>query len=467
LGSSDTFCAYCASRIIFDATRNSFRASHQRRDAIVCHFGNRTGKPLAFAYHSRDSKATCWHAKESGMLLPPFMKLSLPKRLFVAGFIFRLAIVGYLVHVRPNSLAWGVNEAGAIARSMVLSHAYLSPYASGLPTAWLAPVYPALISLAFTLFGIQTSASVVAMMLFNIACSALTGVICYRIGQRCFGERAGQIAGWAWALCPYIAMMPYILWDSCLAALLLAYAPLLTLRLDESRKKWLGCGMIWGISSLVSTSLLAPLPCIIVYLFIKKPMHRAKLGLLLSTLVLCVSPWIIRNKLVMHEAFPVRSNGWAEIYFANLGYDHHPLSSTSEYQKLGETQFVNKLEAEAVLYIRTHPKQFLQSSVKRATEFWTFPVWIEPWFWSLLALALLGLWRSRSLILASAVIFYPLIYYASLSYARYRYPIEPILYVSAGFAVLEIHAWLTSFSASTAWSLWTRDAHVLRSRAAS
>ena len=54
---------------------------------------------------------------------------------------------------------------------------------------------------------------------------------------------------------------------------------------------------------------------------------------------LIIAPWTIRNYLVFREIVPIRSNGLAEIYFANCGFETHPLGPSMEYQALGEAAF--------------------------------------------------------------------------------------------------------------------------------
>ncbi len=175
------------------------------------------------------------------------------------GLLLRVLVVLYLVHVRSTALAWGINEAGGIARWIVLQHSFSTPFhdATG-PTAWLGPVYPALVAVSFLLFGVATPASALAVMIFNAICSALTGWVVYRIARFVVNERAGLIAGWLWALSPYVMLMPFILWDTSLSALVLGYAFLRTLELNNGRARdWMLCGATWGFAGLVGPSLLS------------------------------------------------------------------------------------------------------------------------------------------------------------------------------------------------------------------
>src|SRR6185295_9774852 len=85
--------------------------------------------------------------------------------IFATGLVLRLAAVGYLSRAAPHMLSWGANEAGGIARWIVTNQTFSSPFhdAHG-PTAWIAPVYPGIITCIFLVFGVQTPLSAVAVM---------------------------------------------------------------------------------------------------------------------------------------------------------------------------------------------------------------------------------------------------------------------------------------------------------------
>jgi 4-amino-4-deoxy-L-arabinose transferase-like glycosyltransferase len=367
--------------------------------------------------------------------------------IFGAGLIFRLAVIWYLARITPHMLTWGANEAGGIARWIVTNHSFSSPFhdASG-PTAWLGPVYPAIVAVIFFIFGIQTSLSALAVMYFNAICSAATGVIVYEIGAEIHSEKAGALAGWMWALSPYVAILPYILWDTALSALVFSGALLLTLRLAASSKPrdWMICGGLWGLAALVNPALLTPLPVLGLGLPSgEKERRRRVLALALAT-ALVIVPWTVRNFVVFRHIMLVRSNGLAEIYFANVGFGTHPLGPSMEYQNLGEAVFTAQTGQRAVEYVRSHPMNFIRDSLHRVPLFWTNPIN----FWPLSVVidlgALAGLIvvfrKSRQLAAPLIVVLavYPLIYYASQVASRYRHPIDPVLYALAGVALSQI-----------------------------
>jgi len=376
-------------------------------------------------------------------------KTSCMKRLvtiFGAGLALRLAAIWYLAHVTPHMLSWGANEAGGIARWIVTNHTFSSPFhdANG-PTAWLAPVYPAIVAGIFLVFGVQTPASALAVMCFNAVCSAATGVIVYAIGKEIHGERAGLCAGWMWAASPYIAILPYILWDTALSALLFSGALLLTMRLGSSSPlaHWIACGATWGFVALVNPALLTPLPILALLLF-DRGRRWKQVAVMAVCTVLVIVPWTIRNYVAFHEIMPIRSNGLAEVYFANCGFGTHPLGPSMEYQNLGEAAFTARAGHAAIECVRSHPMTFFRDSLSRALWFWIYPVNFWPLSVAIDFAALTGLimvfrrTRPAALPLIVVLTFFPLIYYASQDVSRYRHPVDPVLYALSGVVLSRI-----------------------------
>ena len=368
-----------------------------------------------------------------------------PAAIFIAGLVLRLAAIAYLARVTPHMISWGVNEVGGIAGWIVTNHTFSSPFhdAHG-PTAWIAPIYPGIVACIFVVFGIETPTSALAVMCFNAICSAATGVIVYEIGTEIHSEQAGTFAGWMWALSPYVAILPYILWDTALSALLGGLALLLTLRLASAGSRrlvdWLVCGAIWGVAAQVNPALLSPLP-ILAILLLDRGRKWRQVFVMAACIALLIIPWTIRNYVVFHKIVPIRSNGLTEVYFANCGFGAHPLGPSMEYQTLGESEFTARVSSGAIAYIQTHPATFVGDSLRRAIWFWIYPIDFWPLSVAVDIGALGGLiivFRRSSraaLPLMAVLVVYPLIYYGSQVVSRYRHPIDPVLYVLSGVAL--------------------------------
>jgi hypothetical protein len=354
----------------------------------------------------------------------------------------KLSLLAYFLHVKSGLTNWGMNEAGMIARSLILNHSYGGAFhdAPG-PTAWLPPAYPSVVAALFAIFGIQSRAAAVAFLILNCVFSAITAVLVMKIGTRCFSERVGLLSAILWVVSPTGAVTELILWDSCLAALSLSLAIWMTVKLEpESRvRNYLFAGAAWGCAGLVSPALLAPFLPILLVLYVRDKKAKQLLILALA-MVLVITPWTLRNFAVFHTVMPLRSNGWAEIYFGNVTFDHHPSGATMQYQSMGEIAFVEKTKHDVLRYVAAHPIEFSDLTARRAFHFWAWPGGALGLPFILALLSFFGAFHAirkspNGTVLMLVLIFYPVIYYVSYIFARYRHPIEPVIYVLAAYGV--------------------------------
>ena len=363
-------------------------------------------------------------------------------KIFALALTVKLSVLTFFLHVRPGLTNWGVNEPGMIARSLVLNHSYGGAFhdAPG-PTAWLAPAYPSIVAAVFMTFWVQSHAAAVVLLILNCLLSAITAVVVMKIGAQCFSARVGLLGAIFWAVSPTAAVIQLILWDSCLAALCLSLAIWMTVKLEPDSRVWdyLYAGAMWGCAGLVSPSLLAPFFPILLVLYVRDRKAKQLLVLALA-MVLVVTPWTLRNFAAFHTLMPIRSNGWAEIYFGNVSFALHPVGTSMQYQIMGEAAFVQKTKSDVLRYLATHPIEFSDLSARRAFNFWALPDGVLGSSFILGLLSFFGAFhasrKARSgAVLVLVLIFYPVIYYASYTFSRYRHPIEPIIYVLAAYGV--------------------------------
>ena len=363
--------------------------------------------------------------------------------LFAAG----LRIVVLIVLVAHSRVWWGINEAGTIGGALVQGRGFVSPFhdASG-PSAWFAPVYPSLIAAVFLVFGIKTIASAWAAALVNVLFASLTALVIRQLGREHFGETSGDLAAWVWAVSPPLLIMPWLLWDTCLSALAMSFAFLLLLRLNQHShvRMWALCGCIWGFAGLLNPALLAPLPA----LGLRAVWSRCTkgFGVLVLVCVLCILPWTVRNELQFHHFVPVRSNLWPELFFANAGFALHPHGDSMLYQREGEVAFSADMRVQLVHHLRSHAGDFLRRTGQRMIEFWVEPLNFGPCAALVSLAALAGLLRAKFAnrewaAFASALALYPVLYYFTFTFSRFRYPMEPLIYVVAGYAISELIAY--------------------------
>jgi len=362
-------------------------------------------------------------------------------------------------------------EMGRIGRSLATGGGFGNPFNGYTgPTAWEPPLYPLLIAGVFQLFGIYSQASAFILLTLNSIFSALTCILIFLIAKRCFSERVAVWSAWAWALLPSVMYWSTRwVWETSLAALLLAVLFWLTLVMEEREglKPWLTFSLIWGIAALTNPSLLAFLPASGLWIWY----HRWKLGkrslagvVLASGVFLgCIAPWLIRNYRTFGQPVFLRSNFGAELRIGNgpgangtwMEY-LHPTQNVFEmerYRRLGEMAYVKERKQEAIDFIRQDYGRFLGLSQKRFIYYWGgVPrqekiAWLAPMknaiFLLSSALAFWGLARALRKHRPGAWLFfglflcYPAVYYFVFPHPRYRHPIEPELLILLLYVISE------------------------------
>ncbi|MFI5182876.1 MAG: ArnT family glycosyltransferase [Vicinamibacteria bacterium] len=379
-------------------------------------------------------------------------------RIFTVALALRVAFLTlagrYAFQADYFGFGW---ETGRIARALATGRGFSDPF-HGLtgPTAWLAPLYPALLAAIFKLFGVYSPLSGWMALTFNSLCSASTAVLLHRTGRELFGEPTGKRAGWAWALLPYAIYWPTrIIWDTNLTACLLLLVFLLTVRLGRSPsgRLWAGFGLAWGLLALCNPAALAFGPTSWAWACLRSWRPRssfvAPLGAALVALS-CVTPWLVRNYEVFGEPVFIRGNFGAELRLGNapggLGTwaaSLHPTQSPREldrYRQMGELSYVAEKRREAIDAILGQPALFWTNTARRAYWFWfgmtrddpDLPPLLRNFGYAvafLLSLAGLGLMVRRrkpeSLLFAGLFALFPVVYYITFVTTRYRHPIEP------------------------------------------
>ena len=169
----------------------------------------------------------------------------------------------YRIRTTENNFGFGL-ETGRIAYSLANGMGFSSPFGGNTgPSAWTAPVYPWIVSLAFRVFGSYSQASAFVMLSFNSVFAALTSWTIYRTARRIFNPTVAIWSGWVWALYPdTIFWSVKWIWETSLSAFLLSLLFMLTVEMegDERLSSWIGYGLLWGIEALTNPAALAFLP---------------------------------------------------------------------------------------------------------------------------------------------------------------------------------------------------------------
>lgn len=407
--------------------------------------------------------------------------LSIPLIVVVA-VIARGAFAWHEGHEIPANLLGTVpfmQETGNIARALALGKGFSDALRQGTgATAWLTPVYPLLLAGIFRVFGIFTAASFVVAVALNILFSAAVCVPIFYAGRKIAGEGVGAAAAWLWAIFPNAIMIPYEwIWDTCLTVLLAAFIFWFTLTLAESLRPrdWSVYGLLWGFALMTNPALGSLLPFLLGWAAYRasysaevsgdsQQRSAALAGLAILIMVLCCTPWTVRNYVAFHRFVPLRSTFPMALWLGhNPVFDPRspittrvtPYEEGREYERLGETAYMREKGIEALNFMRTHRALEITLFRERLVAFWAgldSPlkaflraeslgdriVLLANFVVTLGTLA--GMvavwvkWRRYTLVLWAFPVVFPWLYYLTEPYLRYRQPIDPVLMILAALA---------------------------------
>jgi 4-amino-4-deoxy-L-arabinose transferase-like glycosyltransferase len=254
-------------------------------------------------------------------------------------------------------------------------------------TAWLAPVYPLMVSAILKVFGVFTARAFFACAALNILFSSAACVPIFFAGKRIGGMRVGAGAAWLWAVFPSGVMMPFEwIWDTSLSALLAAMLLWATLELAETETwlEWGAYGVLWGLALMTNPALGLLLPFLLGWVAVRgrgeSGLRWKRAGLAAGLAILCCVPWTIRNYVAFHRLIPVRSNLPFELWLGNNDiFDEHArggrksITRTEEarrYAQLGETGYMAEKWELATSFMRAHPELELRLAGRKFVSFW-------------------------------------------------------------------------------------------------
>jgi 4-amino-4-deoxy-L-arabinose transferase-like glycosyltransferase len=399
----------------------------------------------------------------SAYLLTSIVLVALALRLVISPFINDL--------MSPQHIqCW---EQGNVAAALASGHGFGSPFdAHQQPSAVMPPVYPLMVAAIFKVFGVRTTASVLAVHALDCALSALACIPVFLLARRSFGERVAWWAAWAWAFSPYgIYFAADWPWSTHLLLLCLCWLLYVAQNLEGSSRLsvWAGFGLLAGFAGLTEPSILVLVP----FLLGLACWSRRRAGepwrspafVAALALAATISPWMIRNALVFHRFIPMRDSMGLELWMGNNGYterwtsdDIHPLHDMREqaaYDK-GELAYMDRKAADAKAFIVAHPSWYAWMCLRRATFLWT-GYWsfdrdylaLEPtdlpnipFATALTLLCIAGLvcaWRRNrfeALRYGGVLFFFPIMYYFSHPEPYHLRPLDPIIVVLGCYAII-------------------------------
>lgn len=386
--------------------------------------------------------------------------------LVVGALSVRIILMVYLqTYQFPTEKSMGA-EMGWIARNLANGEGF--KFANYF--AWMAPLYPFILSLVFRLFGSYSLSSAIATLVIQSFVSSLVVIPLYFIGKRLFSQGVGFIAGLIWVFHPgslYYAIK--FVWSSSFTGLGLALITLLFLRLGDRPARTLDaflCGLVIGLTALSNPVIIAFVPFAALWLFwrSKKDLITAigQLSVIAITATGVLMPWTVRNYLIFRQFVPIKGQLGVNIWLGNHGPDiNQPTAGLAFWDKiedfyseeevayllsLNEVERDKVLQNRAIEFIVANPGTFTKYTLHRIYLFWRHTVrrkgtLLDKILLGLIPLTWLGIimswprWRDTVLLLLLFITF-PIIYYLThASFCRFRFPIEGLMLIFVAYAI--------------------------------
>jgi hypothetical protein len=374
---------------------------------------------------------------------------------------------------------------GSVPREMEMSRTAINLYENGHfanpfflvdtgPTAHVAPAFPVYLALLMHVFG--DKAEGLFALKISVELIVALQVALFPLFSQCLGM--GRLTGFI-AACAWIVAKPPLEWnwEGYYAAFTIAIVCCIYrehLDLKSNRPKWL----IWLLGFLMGLlMLLTPTIALVLASWLGWEIWRRKSTFLRTSFfplvllpALMVSPWLIRNYLVLHRA-AIRDNFGLELAVSNNNcarfstrinldsgcYDNmHPNGSFIEATKvaqLGEVRYNDQRLREAVGWIRSHPTRFMRLTGTRFIAFW-FPTETgnihyagtgrrleRSLIYLMTILSIGGVWilyhrdKNGAYVCMSCLLLYPLVYYIVEFCDRFRYPVLWLTFLLGAFPI--------------------------------
>lgn len=328
--------------------------------------------------------------KDAAVLrLPPVQETKPP----LARWVALIALLGtlwgtlYARHeggFRPRAPSFA--EEPRIALHLARGHGYLSPFdlsAAAPPTSWSPPIYPAVMAGAYKLFGIETHAAMVALVIFNASCFALTAAALFVLGSWFVNRTTGVIAA-ALLLCHplFLGRIAYF-WDAFPALAIFCWALLWAVWLARTRRTgvmgitFLGAAL--AALALTNSAYVLTIPAIL-WIATRGQIFRRRAMLIacaFAGFAIAMAPWTIRNYRIFGRLFFVRAGAPLELLIGNRPnssgisedvVDVHPFMFSPERNKVqawGEMAYFDDCARRFRHELRSRPGRFAQLCMLR------------------------------------------------------------------------------------------------------
>ncbi len=211
------------------------------------------------------------------------------------------------------------------------------------PSAWTAPVYPAVIGTTYRIFGVESHAALVVLLVINAVSFGLIAAALAELAILLFASPVpGVIGAVLLALNPLFYAGNF--WDGLVALAAFAWLVVITIR-TEVRGAEVGTfaaiGGIMGLVALTNPAYALTFPVLAVVLAAGLGRQRARrLAAIALALAIVVGPWTLRDYAAFGRVIVVRTGLGVQFWLGNMpgasgwldrrAYSHHPFVNPDE-----------------------------------------------------------------------------------------------------------------------------------------
>ncbi len=306
--------------------------------------------------------------------------------MFAVALVLRVACAW--LAVGPGAVPYG-DEATyhAVAANLARGVGFSLGGAAGLPTAFVPPVLPWLVSVLYRLTG----ADYFAAVLLQCVLGALTPLLLAALGGALVGSGTGRVAGWLAAVHPLLVFFSgHLLTETAFTVTVLLALLASVAWIKEPRPgRSLGTGLLWGLAALTRPTALA-LPLVVAAwawvplgLLLGGRARARQLALLLLGVVLAVAPWTARNGLALHALVPVTTGGGRALLDGNnpvawsdpggrggatSAFEREPYAT--RFRGRSEPEVDRLARDEALGFLRAHLAEWPAMAAAKLGRFW-------------------------------------------------------------------------------------------------
>lgn len=325
------------------------------------------------------------------------------------------------------------------------------------PTAHWSFLYPIYLAAVYSVSGIHPLA---ARLLQAVIAGAAMPWLTYLLGERLFNKQVGLVAAMGTAFYGYFIYHNAALMTETFYILLILWAFSLAYEMVDtgSDKSWWQLGFVMGLTVVFRQVYLFFVPILLIWVAYagRGKIRWSRLVLALLLVGLCIAPWTIRNYQRYHTLLLLNSNSGYALYTSNhpdqgtRWQDDYTAPLPADLQGQNEAEMDRALTQRGIQFIFKDPRRFLSLTLSRIPylfQFW--PSSHSGLINNLVRTLSFGLYLP--FMLAGLILsrrnwrrFIPIYLFTSLFIAihitswpgpRYRFPIDAVCMVFAGFAV--------------------------------